>query len=428
MNTPQTLQSDPGPRGGLAAWSSGVAARALLAGALLICVAALTLARGAREEKTPDKSLPHEKNTGRLELVATFDGSMPTGVTVSHRGRIFVNFPRWGDKVEFTVAEIKGGKARAFPEALNRLDQDRPADCLVSVQSVVVDPEDRLWILDTGSIQFKPPPAGGPKLIGVDLGRNRVFKKILFPKEVALPTTYLNDVRFDLRRGKEGMAFITDSSDKGPNGIIVVDLATGKSWRRLHNHPSTRPERGFLPLVEGKPLLTRPPHGPATPLKMGSDGIAIGHDGKRLYYCPLAGRRLYSVSVDALADACRSESEVARTVVDHGDKGGGSDGLESDDKGRLYLSNYEHNGILRRLTDGTYETLVHDPRVLWPDTLSVARDGYLYFITNQLHRQARFHRGLDLRQKPYSLFRVRIDAGPVRLRRGDTSGIRDRGK
>jgi hypothetical protein len=34
------------------------------------------------------------------------------------------------------------------------------------------------------------------------------FKTILFPHEVAFFTTYLNDMRFDLRRGEQGMAFI----------------------------------------------------------------------------------------------------------------------------------------------------------------------------------------------------------------------------
>jgi len=43
---------------------------------------------------------------GNPEVVATFHGPMPTGVTVSHTGRIFVNFPRWGDKVDYTVAEV----------------------------------------------------------------------------------------------------------------------------------------------------------------------------------------------------------------------------------------------------------------------------------------------------------------------------------
>ncbi len=366
---------------------------------------------------SPVRALPEEKTVGRIESVATFNGPMLTGVTVSRGGRIFVNFPRWGDKVEYTVAEVRNGQTVAYPNAqINRINKSKPSESLISVQSVVVDPQDRLWILDTGSIEFGPTSYGGPKLIGVDLKQNRIFKTILFPQSVALPTTYLNDVRFDLRRAKAGMAFITDSSGNGPNAIIVVDLDSGRSWRRLNDRPSTKAEPNFLPVVEGQPLLNRPPNQPPSSMKIGADGIAISADGKRLFYCPLAGRRLYSVSVDALANEQLNDSQVAATLIDHGDKGGASDGLESDAQNRVYLTNYEHNAILRRSPDGMYETLVRDPRVLWPDTLSVASDGYLYFTANQLHRQPNFHNGKDLREKPYSLFRTRINAQPVLLK------------
>jgi sugar lactone lactonase YvrE len=43
-------------------------------------------------------------------------------------------------------------------------------------------------------------------------------------------------------------------------------------------------------------------------------------------------------------------------------------------------------------------------------------DGYLYVTANQLYRQARYCDGEDRRRKPYALFRIRIDAGPVLLR------------
>ena len=56
------------------------------------------------------QELAQDRVIGQLEVVATFDGAMPTGVTVANSGRIFVNFPRWGDKVEYTVAEVKGRK------------------------------------------------------------------------------------------------------------------------------------------------------------------------------------------------------------------------------------------------------------------------------------------------------------------------------
>jgi sugar lactone lactonase YvrE len=371
----------------------------------------------------PAEGLPSDEPVGVLEPVAYFNGAMPTGVTVSQKGRIFVNFPKWGDEVSFTVAEVIDGKTVAYPdEEMNQTDPHDLAEAaaFVSVQSVVVDPADRLWILDTGSPMFQPTKYGGPKLVCVDLKMNQVIKKILFPQNVALPTTYLNDVRFDLRRGKEGTAYITDSAQNGPNGIIVVDLASGESWRRLNDHPSTKAEdiRTFLPIVEGRPFIVKQQENGSTKLaaNMGSDGIAISATGEWLYYCPLASRKLYSVSTEALCDRSVDDHYVSRTVKDEGDKGGASDGLESDAEGRIYVTNYEHNAIMCRNPKGEWETTVHDPRLLWPDTLSLASDGYLYVTANQLHRQARFHNGRDMRRKPYALFRIKVNSKPVLLR------------
>jgi len=365
---------------------------------------------------TQATTVAQDQTVGPLESVATFDGAMLTGVTVSRGGRIFVNFPKWGDQVEYTVAEVKDGRTVAYPDAaFNQPRSDTDADALVSVQSVVVDPNDRLWILDTGSPMFKPTAHGGPKLVGVDLTTNQVFQTILFPEDVALPTTYLNDVRFDLRRGSAGMAFITDSATAGPNAIIVVDLASGASWRKLHEHPSTKPVAGILPIVEGQPMMERRPGQPPKSVSFGSDGIAISADGAPVLLpvgqpaplqreCRRAGRP---------RDERRASGGDGRG---RGHKGGVADGLESDTQGRVYATSPEHNAIVRRDADGQYETVVHDPRLLWPDTMSLAADGYLYVTGNQLHRQATYHDGKDLRQKPYSLFRVRVDAQPVLLR------------
>ena len=347
------------------------------------------------------------------EVVARFWGAMPTGVTVSRRGRVFVNFPRWGDDVPFTVAELRGGKPVAYPDAeVNRQDASDLAGHFQSVQSVVVDPADRLWILDSGSPGFAGSSYGGPKLVAVDLRTDRIVRKILFPPEVVPSNSYPNDVRFDLRRGAEGMAFITDSG--GSNGIIVVDLATGRSWRRLAGHPSTLPDEQFLPIIEGEPFMVRPAGGEPTHYETGSDGIALSADGTRLYYCPLSSRRLHSVSTDALADPDATDAEVAATVEDLGFKPM-ADGLESDDKGRLYGGDLEHNAIWRRSPNGTYRTLAQGSDLLWVDTLSVASDRHLYAIANQLNRLSPFHEGQDLRRKPYLLVRLPINAGPVRL-------------
>jgi sugar lactone lactonase YvrE len=355
----------------------------------------------AAAEQGPDQSI------GDPRPAALFIGPMPTGVAISKSNRMFVNFPRWGDPVEYTVAEVKGGKTEPFPNLqVNKLNHARSSDTFVSVQGVVVDAQDRLWVLDTGSINFQPIVPGGPKLIGYDLKTDREVKRITFPSEVVKSVTYLNDVRFDLNRGKEGMAFITDSSARGQNGIMVVDLASGQSWRRLDKHPSVLPEPNFVPTVEGKPLMARQPGQPDAYITIGSDGIAITADGKTLYYCPLAGRHLYSVSVDALADHDQTDEQVAATVKDLGDRGFASDGLECDHRGRLYLTDYENNAIRRRTADGKYEIVAQDPRMLWPDSMAFGPDGALYFTANQLHRQKSYNGGRDLRKQPYVIFRV----------------------
>ncbi|RYG66748.1 gluconolaconase, partial [bacterium] len=391
--------------------------------ALLGATLTTTLVQSAQAAPTPTA-----KKTGQLQTVAQFTGAMPTGVTVSQKGRIFVNFPRWGDNVPFTVAEIKNGRAVAYPDlglnsfgsngtraslALEKTDRARSEreTHLVSVQSVVVDPKDRLWILDTGSIAFGPTAPGGPKLVCMNLDTNTVEKVIPIPANVALPTTYLNDVRFDLRRGKSGVAYITDSGAGGPGGIIIVDLDSGYSYRRLANHPSVQPVNKFVPFVEGRAMLSTPKGKFPTYVGIKSDGIAISADGSRLFYSPLASRRLYSVSTAMLLNGKASNLVIESSIIDHGDKGM-SDGLESDEQGRIYCTQVETNSISRRLPNGLFETVVHDDRLLWPDTLSLAGDGNLYVIANQLHLQKGFNYGQDRRRKPYSLFKVQTDGTP----------------
>ncbi|MBT2767646.1 gluconolaconase [Stenotrophomonas sp. ISL-67] len=385
-----------------------------LACALAISAAAASQSSFATASTSLPADAPAERTIGQLDQVFAFHDAMPTGVTVTDNGRIFVNYPKWGDDVTFTVGEIREGRVFPYPDAaFNREDPNDPANGLISVQSVVADGKGAVWLLDTAAPGFAAPKAGGAKLVAVDLASNKIIRTLVFPANVMLDGTYVNDMRFDFRVGKEGTVYVTDSSISGPGAIIVMDIASGKAVRRLSGARSTSPDPDFIPVVEGRQaLITSGPDGKSKPLTVASDGIALSADGKTLYFCPLSSRHLYSVSTTLLRDPNVSEAQLAEAVKDLGEKGA-SDGLEADADGAVYAGDYEHNSIRRRLADGSWQTLVHDPRVLWPDTLSIGPDGYLYFIANQLQRQAGFHDGMDLREKPYSLLRVRIDAAPA---------------
>ena len=380
----------------------------------LLAACAPTTATGANTAAT----LPQRRAAGPAEVVATFPELMPTGVTVAADGRTFVNFPRWEEGVPYTVAELVDGEAVPYPDLeTNRLDESAPDTHFISVQSVVVGPDDRLWVLDTGRPLFNTPPVG-PKLVAINLDTNQIEQTISFSDSAAvLDTTYLNDVRFDLRSGAAGTAFITDSSSLGPNALIVVDLATGEAFRQLEGDPSVSAVPNFLPVVEGRVLLSDPADEPPSYLGLGADGIAITDDA--LFYRPLASRRLYSVPLDLLADPGTDPQTLANAVTDYGDLGFASDGLESDTSGRIYLTNYEDGAVLRFTPDAPlgdhFETLLYNAVVIWPDTLSLAADGSLYLTVNQLNRQPTYHNGEDLRRPPYKLIRIATDAEPVRL-------------
>ncbi|SDG57690.1 Sugar lactone lactonase YvrE [Pseudomonas sp. BS3767] len=325
-----------------------------------VATLATSLAYGATAIPLP-ASAPADKPIGKLEQVHAFYDAMPTGVTVTETGRIFVNFPRWGDKVPFTVGEIRDGKVVAYPDlAVNKENPKDPGDGLISVQSVVADGKGRVWLLDTAAPGFASPRPGGAKLVAVDLATNRIVKRLVFPDNVILPGTYVNDMRFDLRKGSEGTVYVTDSSLSGPGAIIVMDIASGHAVRRLNGAQSTSVDPAFVPVVEGVAVLGDGPNGTRKPVGVASDGIALSADGKTLYFSPLSSRHLYAVATDLLNDSKVSEQQLAAAVQDLGEKGA-SDGLEADAKGAVYAGDYEHNSIRKRLPDGTWQTVAHDP-------------------------------------------------------------------
>ena len=344
----------------------------------------------------------------RAQVLAPIYEQMPTGVSVTPDGRIFLCFPRWFDDVAFTVGELRDGKVHAYPDMeTNSIDYSEAWRHFLSVQSIVATGSTTLWVLDTGRPWFLPARPGAMKLVEVDLQQNAPRRTFEIPYGIARLGTYLNDVRFDFTSGDEGTAFITDSATLTPSAIIVIDLHTGKKLRRLEKSCSVQPSLP-APVIEGKPMRIRLRFGINFPYKAGVDGIAISPDGKTLYYCPLLSDRLYSVDTALLADASASDDDVAKSITDLGVKGF-SDGLECDEFGRVYATDLERNRVRRRDRDGTWSTIAEDERMIWTDTLSIGADRNIYFTANQLNRMAIFNSGRDLRRPPYFLFHAPID-------------------
>lgn len=348
-----------------------------------------------------------------LEVVGTFP-HVPVGVAASSDGRVFLAFSRAIDPtVPLSVAELKDGQPVPFPKGFQQAQGAPGKTRLLSVQSVSVDGKDRLWMLDSAKVGTQPVKPGAPKLVGVDLKTGKVVKTVVFRPEVAGKTSFLNDLRVDLRQGREGVVYLTDASPEGPNGLVVVDLATGKQTRRLDDHPSTKADPALTPTVGGQPLVQKTGPMAGKPFAVGADGIALSADGRWLYYSPLTSRRLYRVDAAALRDAAKTDTDLAAGVEDLGDKGFAADGLLEDAQGRVLVTDFENDAVHRRGTDGRMELLVRSPKLRWPDTLALLPDGTLLVTVTQIDRSERFQ-GKDARERPFTLYRVKTDSTPAR--------------
>jgi sugar lactone lactonase YvrE len=340
---------------------------------LLPTVAALMLAACARTATRPEASegaseaaLSAESRRPTLELVAQSPRQW-TGITLSRAGRLFVNFPRWSEDVPVSVAELKDGTVVPWPDATwNAWAPGAPAESrFVAVQSVVIDDQDRLWVVDTGNPQFKGVIAP-PRLQQFDL-TGRLVRTYAFPPEVSSGDSYLNDVRIDT---ENGVAYLTDSQ---AGGLVVLDLASGSARKVLRNHPSTHAEADRL-VVMGQPF----------PRAVQSDGIALSPDRKTLYWTALTGHSLWRIPTEALRDARLDDAALAgriervHTIV-------ATDGIEFDRQGHLWLGGLEDSSLTRYVPGGKYEQVLQDDRLRWPDTFAVGPDGKMYVTTAQIH-------------------------------------------
>lgn len=392
------LPSSPSRSGRRAALLGGMASLAALGAAHAQAPVQRPARPGAAQPTRPAAHAP--ALASGLERVATFDQQV-TGVAVARDGRTFVCFPRWEKDVILSVAELgPNGALKPYPdEEWNAYRNARPRDLathLVCVQSVNVDPQGFLWIVDAAAPgnEFNMP--GGVKLLKVDLGSNKVVQVVPFDSAAAPQGTYLNDIRVS----PDGRyAFLTDSGQRG--ALIVVDVAAGTPRRVLDGHPSTQPEPDVVVRADGHELRRND----GRPTLFAADGIALDAEGQYLYWQALTGRTLYRIPTAALTDASLPPTVLAAAVEKVGTTGV-ADGLWMDRAGLLYVTSPEDKSLKVRRPDGRMETLVQDPRLRWPDTLAEGPDGRIYMTSSQIPDMARYHeKGAALRE-PYALWRL----------------------
>ena len=322
---------------------------------LLACFA---LAACAGAEKRPEPPAPP------LQQVASSQ-RLWTGVAATGN-RIWVNFPRTEQGVTTSVAELVEGRVVPWPdESWNSwTPNDSGEEKFVAVQSVWADDRGSLWVVDTGNPRMEGVIGRGPRLFRFDVQTGRLYRAYAFPREAYGPDSYFNDVRVDHRTGT---AFLTDSNE---GGIVVLDLKSGEARKVLADHPSTRAETEVLK-IDGHTMLR----------EIHADGLDLTPDGKWLFYTVVSGHSLWRVPTEALRDPAAdpaSKTEKLREIV-------ATDGILMAPNGNLFLGGLEESAIYVLRPDGSYDRLIQDERLSWPDSFALDGNGDLLVTTTHLH-------------------------------------------
>jgi sugar lactone lactonase YvrE len=331
-----------------------------------------------------------------LELVFSDNTYQLTGVAKEPGGRLWINYPRWSEIYKYAVVTTEGNTVTPYPnEQFNSWQPGQDGqNKWVCVQSVYVDDNGSLWVLDPAAPMMKTVQGKGVKLVKMNKTTNLPERSYSF-MDVVPDTAYVNDVRVDVQKN---FAYLSES--KG-GGIIVVDLASGEMRRVLSSHYSVKSDPAYKYIIDGKELMKD-----GKPAKINSDGIALTPDGNWIYYKPLTDDKLYRIKTEYLRNFSMSDTELGNKVEDLGHFAS-TDGMIFDKDGNLYLGDLQNYSIIKVSPDHKMTTLIKDERLIWPDSYSIA-DGYLYISCSQIQKQPEYNNGVNRRTSPYTVYRLKL--------------------
>src|SRR4030042_3360402 len=310
-------------------------------------------------------------------------GAMPAGFKTDADGNYYLSVPRWPAGIPATVNKIEVVDGKQMISAFPSWEWNKIGDpnALQSVLGWEIDELGRAWFLDQGHIEGAPCIDGAQKIVCWDLKKNMLVESIPVPNEIAsYEASFLNDLVVD---NQNGFVYIADSgifTDPLQGGIIVYNMQTKKVRRLLHQHISTQDVPGYWFRIAGKPIWKD------RPMRTGADGIALSADRKTLYWCPLTARNLYAIDTSLLRDYEIPEDIIEQAVQDLGDKGTNTDGMGADNRGLIYYTMLEGQGI------GVYDPqaksftpFITDDLMIWVDGMTFDNHDYLIFNNNRLH-------------------------------------------
>lgn len=336
----------------------------------------------------PDRSSTPIMDGSMLQTVA--DLPYPPGnIAVSSTGQVFFTYHPEG-RPPYNLAELVNGE----PQALRF--EAREDIRIQTVLSLRIDRQNRLWLLD-----YADHGQGQPQILAIDLDTRKIVHHHAFSDAIAPLGSHLNDFQVD---ADGDYIYIADASILGLDpALIVYDIHQQTARRLLTDHPSVKPDH-YIPNVEGEKMLMFG----VFAIRPGVDSIALDRRGEWLYFAPVTDEHLHRIRVRDLQDATLNANALAERVERFAEKTM-SDGITTDDAGRIYLSDLEHSAITILSPEGELQTLVRDKKLRWPDGFSFGPQGDLYVTASALQFVIAKPDSYIRAHAPYQIFRIKTD-------------------
>lgn len=327
----------------------------------------------------------------------------PAAITASSNGDWLVALDQ-REKPNLRAARIlKSGEVIPFPDESMSTASPKARLPLDALEAIAVGQDGIVWMLDNGRRS-----EATPKLVGWNFDKDRLHRVVYLSPPAVIPSSFCTDLVLD---PTAPYAYLADPANGQDAAIIVADLESGLCKRVLQGLPCVQPDPSVaLPISALSERSTVRLDGTTTITQRGVDSLAIDRRGEWLYLSALQSRTIQRLPAKSLRNFENSTPELTKTIEPYATKPP-SVSLAIDSKGSLYLGDSANRGIgIIEPKNKTYQLLVSDARLLWPDSLTFGHDGRLYFFSPNRSVPKLGDKTSGNAKPSYSLFRTRTSA------------------
>lgn len=313
-----------------------------------------------------------EGNNPDLETVFQFTLA-PAGITLAPNGSWLFGVNQ-SEKPRLRAVRIsKSGEVSAFPSEKMSLGDPSVATPLDAVESLQIDTEGIVWLLDNGRRSEIP-----PKVIGWNEDKQRVQQVLYLSPPALVPGSFVSDIVVD---PESPNVFISDPANGANAALIVLNRTTGIARRCLEGHPAVTPDPGAVLSTTRTGKETRRLDGTALVPHGGVRSLVMDRKSQWLYFAAVQSHFVYRLPAALLRDPSVSDAKLANAIERYAGKPPAAS-LTIDSKNNLYVGDIQGQAIGVIDPDSReYRILTSDARLLWPDGLCFGQDSKLYFYS-----------------------------------------------